>query len=233
MLRKIIFGLMVGLLFVTFNPGLLEAENSECREIHKAFAPKNSRIGPLGKLLPGQILVQARIILDSSTVVKVVEYPQSGPGFDDSNSTIIVEQNSTKKVFRIKDLIKYGSIMRLVEYATVCNSPDDSTIFLGFDGGSTGDFEGFAVIHSSPNGIEVMTLPYALQGRIVINRSTPDELELWSATDSDMALCGACKKHYFVRECRVGQKNVECIRRVGLVGPLNPDAFMSKRIDIH
>jgi hypothetical protein len=214
-------------------PLSLWAEDAVCREMHRAITPRNPHYGEDGRIILGQSLLQGRIMVNATTIVKVVEFPRDGADLDEYNSTIIIERDSRKKRYRLRDLIKEGEGLRLVEIAIVCGTPDSSTILLAFDAGATGAAEGFAIIKSSPKSIEVLALPLVLQGGIVVKRSTPYELELWSTTRSDASLCEACPKHYFVQNCKYGEDNVVCTRRPGLVGPLDPDRFMMRRIMIH
>jgi len=177
--------------------------------------------------------LQEKIVVNASTVAKVVEYPRDGVELDEYNSTIIIERNSERKRYHIRDLIKHGEGLRLVEIAIVCSSLDSSTIFLGFEAGSTGATEGFAVIRSSPNSTNVFALSLVFQGGIVVKRSAPDDLELWSTTNSDVALCEACPKRYLVQNCKYNETSFVCTGRPELVGPLAPDRFMNRRIEIH
>jgi hypothetical protein len=214
-------------------PLSLCAEDAGCREMHRVITPKNPRYGEDGRIIPGQALLQGKIMVNATTIVKVVEYPREGTELDEYNSTIIIERDTERKRYRIRDLIKDGEGLRLVEIAIMCGSPDSHTILLAFEAGSTGAAEGFAVIKSSPNSTEVLALPLVLQGGIVLKRSAPDDLELWSTTRSDASLCEACSKHYFIQDCKYSESGFVCTRRPGLMGPLDPDKFMMLRIMIH
>jgi hypothetical protein len=190
-------------------------------------------MGTSGIILPGQAIVQAKVTLDESTTVRVVEYPRSGNDLDHYNSTVIIQRAQEKKRYPIDRLIKGGSVLRLVEVASLCGSPSQGTVFLAFEAGSTGAAEGFAVIRFSPDAVDVQALPMASQGGIVISRADPDKLELWSATGSASKIdCDACKKHYAVQDCSVGQQSVECKQRPGPGEVLLPDKFVRARIEI-
>ncbi len=204
-----------------------------CVENHRIIVPRNPRIGADGNILAGQAIVQARLSLDGNTTVRIVEYPRSGKDFDSYNSTIIGQRGQNQKRYPIDRLIKGGSVLRLVEVASLCGSSNQGTVFLAFEAGSTGAAEGFALIQYSPKAVDVQALPMADQGRIVVKRTMPNEVELWSALGSDGGIeCEACKKHYSVRDCNVGQQSVECKQRPGAGEVLSPDKFMHARIEV-
>lgn len=206
---------------------------SGCENSRKVLAPKNPRMGAGGDIVPGQAIVQMKLALDEKTILKVVEYPRSGKDLDSYNSTIVIQRGQEPKKFSLKELIKGGEFLRLVEMARVCGSPDQGSIFLAFEAGSTGAAEGFAVVRYSPAAVDVQAFPMANQGRIVVQRTTPNEVELWSASGSAGGIdCDACKKHYVVRDCNVGQDSVECKQQPGAGEVLSPDKFMRARIEV-
>ena len=69
--------LFASLSVATMQP-LLLAQSPEpspaigCEETHRVIAPRNPRMGPHGNILSGQAIVQARLVLDGNTNVKVV-----------------------------------------------------------------------------------------------------------------------------------------------------------------
>jgi hypothetical protein len=117
------------------------------------------------------------------------------------------------KKYTLKELVKGGEVLRLVEMAKVCASKDQGSVFLAFEAGSAGVAEGFAVVRYSAQAIEVKGLPSASQGRIVVKPAAPDQVELWSATGGEGIECDACKKHYAVQVCELGQPGVTCSKR--------------------
>ena len=204
-----------------------------CEETHRVIAPRNPRMGPHGNILSGQAIVQARLVLDGNTNVKVVEYPRSLKDFDSYNSTVIIQRGKERKEYPIGRLIKFGSNLRVVEIASLCTSSDQGTVFLAFETPSVGAAEGFAVIRFSPGAVDVQTFPMANQGRIVVSKAEPDKVELWSATGSASQMdCDACKKHYAVEDCNVASQSVECKQRSGAGEVLSPDKFMGARIEV-
>jgi hypothetical protein len=188
-------------------------------------------MGADGNILAGQAIVQAKLILDESTTVRIVEYPRSGADLDSYNSIVIVQRGQEQKKYPLGQLIKDGSVLRLVEVASLCASSDQGTVFLAFEAGSTGAAEGFAVIRYSPGAVDVQAFPMVNQGRIAVSKVDPEKVELWSATGSASQIdCDACKKHYAVQDCTVGQQSVECKQRPGPGEVLSPDKFMNARI---
>jgi hypothetical protein len=216
---------------------LLFAQSSEpshtlgCTESHRVIAPRKPRMGADGNILAGQAITQTKMTLDGSTTVRIVEYPRSGIDLDSYNSTIIIQRGQEQQKYALDRLIKDGSVLRLVEVASLCGSSDQGTVFLAFEAGSTGATEGFAVIRYSLGAVDVQAFPMANKGRIVVSKVKPEMVELWSATGSASQIdCDACKKHYAVQDCTVEQQSVECKQRPGLGEALFPNKFMRARI---
>lgn len=204
-----------------------------CVESHRVVAPKNPRMGLDGSIVAGQVIVQAKLALDENTTAKIVESPRSGNDLDSYNSTVIVQRGQQQKKYPLEGLIKGGSLLRLVEVASLCGSSNQGTVFLAFEAGSSGAAEGFAVIRYSSEAVDVLAFPMANQGRIVVTKARPEEVELWSASGSAGGIdCDACKKRYSVRDCKVGQDSVECKQRPAAGEALSPDKFMRARIDL-
>ena len=204
-----------------------------CAESPRLIAPRTPRMGADGNILAGQAIVQAKLTLDGSTTVRIVEYPRSGTDLDSFNSTVIIQRGQEQKKYPLGELIKDGSVLRLVEVASLCASSDQGTVFLAFEAGSTGAAEGFAVIRYSPGAVDVQAFPMVNQGRIAVSKVGPEKVELWLATGSASQIdCDACKKHYTVQDCTVGQQSVECKQRPGPGEVLFPDKFMRARIEV-
>ncbi len=206
-----------------------------CEESHRTLTPRDPHRAPADyKILPGQALVQARLTLDERTTVRIVEYPHDGGRDPDSyNSTIIVKRGQEQKRYFMGRLMKNGGLLRLVEVASLCTSSDQGSLFLAFEAGAGGDSEGFAVIRFSPETVDVEGFPWAEEGRIVVSRAVPSEVELWSATgDASGFHCDACEKYYSVQDCHVGEQNVDCKLQTGPRKVRLPDKFIGARIEI-
>jgi hypothetical protein len=143
-----------------------------------------------------------------------------------------VQRGGQQTRYRLGELIKGGEFLRLVETASVCTSSGQGIILLAFEAGATGAEEGFVMIRYSAGSMDVRGFPSVYQGRIAVNRSVPNTAELWGTTTKDASLCEACWKHYVIQDCKAGEAGVECTRRPGSVGPLNPGTFMLKRIEV-
>ncbi len=205
-----------------------------CENSHKTLAPKGPRMGGDGAIVPGQTVVQWKLALGGETVVRVVEHPRTEKDMDSYNSTIIVQRGNERSEYALRKLIKLGSALRLVETASFCPSPDKKTVFLAFETPSVGASEGFAVIRYSPDGVDVQVLPtMADQGRIVVSRADLSRVELWSAKGSASEIdCDACKKHYAVQDCEIGEHAVRCSPRVGADEIRSPSKFIGARIEV-
>jgi hypothetical protein len=230
--------LVVALLAVAMH-SLLRAQSSVpshsigCVEGHRTLVPQNPRLASDGTIIPGQALVQARFTLDERTTVRFVEYPRTGRDGDTYNSTIIIQRGQEQKRYAMGRLMKEGGLLRIVEAAIVCTASTQGSIFLAFGTFATGASEGFAVIRYSSDTVDVQVLPWAEQGRIVVHRSAPDEVELWSATgDADRFHCDLCPKYYSVQDCHAGQQNIECKPRPGPRKVMDPSSFEGARIEV-
>jgi hypothetical protein len=230
-------GLFVALLVLATGGSLAQSPKPSpaptCENSHKTLAPKGPRMGADGTIVPGQAVVQWKLTLDEATVVRVVEHPRTEKDMDSYNSTIIVQRGHERKDYALGKLIKLGSGLRLVETASFCSSPGKKTVFLAFETPSVGASEGFAVIRSSPDDVDVQVLPMADQGRIVVSRADLDRVELWSAKGSASEIeCDACKKHYAVQDCEIGQHAVTCNPRAGADEIRSPSKFIGARIEV-
>ncbi len=205
-----------------------------CEDFHRSVVPRDPLTTANGDIAPGQVIVQARVRLDASTTVRIVERPRSSSDIDKYNSTIIIRRGQAQQIYPLEQLVKGGSELRLVEIASECTGPGVGLVLLAFESLYTGSAEGFAVIEFSPEQIAVHALPIVNQGRIVIRKDRPEEIELWSALGSASAIdCDACRKYYAVQYCRVAQPGIECKKQPGAGRTAYPDKFMGARIDVH
>jgi len=166
---------------------------SSCTIGHRMVTPKNPQTGPDGNFLPGQSIVQLGSALYDETTIRVIEHPMSAKDdLDAYRSTIVVTQRNMRQEYSLAQHIKYGSLYRIVEFASFCPSPDREIVYLAFETPSTGASEAFVVLQLLPEGIDFHALPEANEGRIVIRTSDPTRVELWSATgNADRTGCDA------------------------------------------
>lgn len=213
--------------------GLTASPTPTCENTHKTLAPKRPRMETDGTIVPGQTVLQWKVALDEETMVRVVEHPRTEKDVDNYNSTIIVQRGQERKEYPLQRLIKLGSGLRLVETAAFCSSPGKKTVFLAFETPSVGADEGFAVIRYTSEGVDVQALPMADQGRIVVSGTDLSRVELWSAKGSASEIdCDACKKHYAVQDCEIGEHTVTCSPRVGVDEIRSPSKFIGARIEV-
>lgn len=204
---------------------------SGCKQSHRSLVLKNPTVGENGTIIPDQRLVQAQFRPDGRTLIKVIEYPRSGEKLDSYNSRIVIERDHERKIFSVANLVT-GRYFRVVESATLCMSDDRGAVFLAFAAGPTGATEAFIVIDLSEQGIAIQAFPTATQGRIIVKKSSPNEVQLWSASEAVGIDCDACKKRYSVQDCRVEKTNVKCQQQTGPPATVSPDIFMGKRIKL-
>lgn len=204
-----------------------------CENGHKIITPKNPRMGTDGDILPGQAIVQLEIPLGKNATARVVEYPRSIKERDSYNSTIIIQRGQERKEYALGRLIKFGSVLRLVEIASFCTAPDRGIAFLAFETPSIGAAEGFAAIRYSSETVDVQVLPIVNQGRIVVSKADPTRVELWSATGSASVIdCDACDKHYSIQSCEIGRQTFMCNQQAGPGKIRSPRKFIGSRIEV-
>jgi len=210
------------------------SSSSPCVENHRRFAPQNPVRAKNGDIVPGQTTVQMKISWGQNNNIEVIEHPQVGKDVDYYNSVIVAHTGNEMTEFPLGKLVESGAALRLTESALVCGSSDGDILFLAFETAATGSVDGFVRISFSSSGVLVKAFPLSQQGRIVVSRADPRDVQLWSATDDDQGIvCDACKKIYAVRKCHVSGEAVECKRAVGPGTPEMPDKFAGARIVLH
>lgn len=205
-----------------------------CGTTHQAITLQNPRRDEDDIIIPGQRLLQVKFNLDQNTMVSVIEYPQSGQDIDLFNPAVVVRRDRKEQNYPLKQVIKDGDALRIVQVAHLCASSNRGLAILAFESYATGDEEGFTIIDYDQTSVRIKGIPLEVwQGRIVISTSTPDQAEVWSTTsDEEANLCRACDKHYVVYDCRIEDPAIKCTRRPGLVGPLPPDNFTDHPITV-
>jgi len=211
-----------------------QVASAGCSMSHRTVVPHNPRIGPDGNILSGQVILQLSFRLDEQTTIQVVEHPRSASNdLDQYNSVIVVRRGKDRKTLPLSTLTQYGSEFRIVEAARFRLSPNRTIAYLAFETPSTGMAEAFAVVQSTPAGLDIRMFPGANQGRIVVNRAEPAKAELWSAKgNTDRIDCDTCRKYYAVYDCDVGENSVVCVNRIGSRATGYSDHFIGERIKI-
>jgi len=152
------------------------------------------------------IIKRADIQIQRNTVLQFYERPKE---IDDYNSAInVIRGGHVVKTYHIGGEIGDESL-RLVHVAKI-PSGEAGIVVAEFEGGGVGAREGFAVIRYSPTDVELHTLPLADYGKVVVFRSDPSEVEVWSA-DRDVDIGSPVEdRPYLIRNCRWGSESFSC-----------------------
>jgi hypothetical protein len=86
-----------------------------CKAAHRIIAPKNPAIASNGKIFAGQSIVEAQFTVGENATVRIVEHPLSGNDLDAYHSTILVQHGYRERQYPLKDLIRGGEFLRIVE----------------------------------------------------------------------------------------------------------------------
>ena len=124
-------------------------------------------------------LFRGRIVLDEATVVSFYETPKD---VDFVNSTIVVKRRgSAAKTYNVDDLINHQALS--LAYAALIRSDNDETMLVCnyADGFASMQPQGFAILHFSPSGVALNTLPLTDAGKVVVFKSKPWLAEVWSS----------------------------------------------------
>jgi len=150
-------------------------------------------------------VLRAEIAIDSATTVRFYEEPTDVTVY---NSTVSVERGTNViATYNVGSLIKHQAL-RLVHVALL-RSGDRGMLVGEYEGGAVGAREGFAILHFSPAGVELHTLPLTDYGKVVVFRSQPERAEIWSARDDGVG-AAADPKAYARRSCRWAAKGYVC-----------------------
>jgi hypothetical protein len=203
----------------------------KCEERHETFPlllpPKDED----GKLI-SQMLARAKFRLNEETTLRIIEYPRSRGDEDTYNSVIVIEQAGRHKEYPLASTIRGGSALRLLKSFSYCMSSGKGLLALSFQAGWTGSAQGFVLIPYSKDWIDVKTFPIVYQGRMVISRSDPNNVELWSSVPEDRHTCDACEKRYSIQDCKIGGRSTICKKRPNVEGPISPSQFIHESIKI-
>ena len=173
-------------------------------------------------------VLRAEIAIDSTTTVKFYEQPTSVTVY---NSIVSVERGgAVLATYNIGSLIKHQSL-RFV-HAALLRSGDSGVLVCEYEGGADATTrEGFAVLRFSPAGINLRTLPLTDFGKIVVFRSKPEQVEIWSGLP-DGATSNADRRPYVARACRWEPKGYVCGSPKRQPGRFSPGAINDPGIEI-
>jgi hypothetical protein len=172
-------------------------------------------------------VLRAEIAIDPTTTVRFYEAPTSETVY---NSSISIERGGSSIVsYEVGKMIKHQPL-RLV-HAALIRSNDGGVLVCEYEGGATGAREGFAVLHFSSGRFELHTLPLTDFGKVVVFRSKPERVELWSAL-SDDAGSNADPRVYATQSCRWQESGYSCGAPKRRPGRFSPGAIDDPGIEI-
>jgi hypothetical protein len=100
-----------------------------------------------------------------------------------------------------------------------------------YEGGAVGAREGFAILRFSPAGFELHTLPLTDFGKVVVFKSKPEQVEIWSALPDDMG-SDADPMAYATQSCRWQAKGYTCGAPKRKLGRFSPASINDPGIEI-
>jgi hypothetical protein len=204
---------------------------AKCEERHETFPlPLPSRDED-GKLI-SHMLARAKFRLSEETTLRITEYPRSQGDEDTYNSVIVIKQAGHQKEYPLASTIMGGSALRLLKSFSCCTRSVKGLLVLAFQAGWTGSAQGFVLIRFSKDWVDVKTFPIVYQGRLVIRRTDPNTVELWSSVPEDRHTCDACEKRYSIQDCKIGGGSTICKKRPSVEGPISPSKFIHESIKI-
>lgn len=172
-------------------------------------------------------MLRGKIMLDSSVTVEMYETPKDIDFYD---STVVVDRLGKSQSYNVGNLIKHQALS-LVHAAIVPSGSDAGMLVLEYEGGATGAREGFAILRFSPAGIELHTLPLTDYGKVVVSKSKPEQVEIWTALE-DGAGAAADPKAYALRSCLWSPKGYVCGPPKRKHGRFSPAAIDDPGIEI-
>jgi len=166
-------------------------------------------------------VLRAEIAIDPTITVRFYEEPTSETVY---HSSISIERGRTSIAsYEVGKMIGHQPL-RLV-HAALIRSDDGGMLVCEYEGGAAGTREGFAILRFSPGRFELHTLPLTDFGKVVVFRSKPEQVEIWSALPDD-AGPNAAPMAYATQICRWQVKKYSCgtpKRRPGLFSPASID----------
>jgi hypothetical protein len=171
-------------------------------------------------------LLRARILLDGATVVSFYEKPKNPYEFFDS--TIVIERHGfATRTYNICDLIK-DQALALVYVAFLRSVNGETMLVCNYEGGGTGAQQGFAILHFSSTDFSLSTLPLTLYGKVVVFKSKPWLVELWSAKSG----LRAYPNSYATQSCQLKNEYYRCESPKKLRGLFVPNSIIDPGIQI-
>jgi hypothetical protein len=144
-------------------------------------------------------VLRARVVLDDSTTVEFYERPKDIDFYD---STVVVNRRGVaSRSYNVGELIKHQALS-LARVGIVPSGDGSGMLVCEYEGSPTGGREGFAILRFSTAGFELHTLPLTDSGKVVVFKSKPEQVEIWSAL-SDYVASDADPRNYATRTCHL------------------------------
>jgi hypothetical protein len=172
-------------------------------------------------------VLRAEIAIDSTTTVRFYEQPTTVTIY---NSSISIERGGASvATYNIGSMIDHQAL-RLVHTALL-RSGETGMLVCEYEGGAIGAREGFAILHFSPTGFLLHTLPLTDFGKVVVFKDKPEQVEIWSALPDD-AGSNADERVYVARACHWKVNGYVCGRPKRQPGRFSPGDVDDPGIEI-
>lgn len=150
-------------------------------------------------------ILRAKIVLDSFPTIDLYEKPKDIDFYD---STVVVNRQGKSQIYNVGNLIKHQALS-LAHAAIVPSGNEAGMLVFEYEGGAVGAREGFAILRFSRAGFELHTLPLTDFGKVVVFRSKPELVEIWTALN-DYIGSDADRRFYATRACHLKADGYAC-----------------------
>jgi hypothetical protein len=173
-------------------------------------------------------VLRAEVAIGPNTTVRFYEQPTSMAVY---NSTVSVERDGLEiATYPVAKMIRHQTL-RLVHTALL-QSGDTGMLIGEYEGGAVGAREGFAILRFSPLGVKLHTLPLTDYGKVVVFRSNPDQVEVWSADPDEDVGSPVADRPYVARACRWQAQGYLCGPPKRKPGVFTPGGISDPGIEI-
>lgn len=173
-------------------------------------------------------ILRVEVTITPGTIVRFYEQPTSMAVY---NSTVSVERDgSVIATYPVGRMIRHQAL-RLV-HMVLLKSGDTGMLVGEYEGGAVGAREGFAILRFSPSGVKLHTLPLTDYGKVVVLRSNPDQVEVWSADPDEDVGSPVADRPYVTRACRWQAQGFLCDPPKRKQGVFTPGGISDPGIEI-
>lgn len=192
-----------GLMLLSLSPAARSQSDATVNWKNQKIATVHTFVGPTPTeyqkaIADDKELLRAKVVLDGSTTVEFSEKPKDIDFYD---STIIVNRRGTSRSYDVGELINHQALS-LARVGIVPSGNGSGMLVCEYEGSPTGGREGFAILRFSPAVFELHTLPLTDSGKVVVFKSKPEQVEIWSAL-SDYVASDADPRNYATRTCHL------------------------------